>query len=103
MQYNRAMDKVRMDQLTDVVSMELSDGRVAGARYLTVWPKFSNECTDFNFYHQTWQSMELWCAEQFGLTPVDGVWTPNARWYVNNRKFWFRNEADLSWFLLRWS
>ena len=86
------MAKARWVDELDKPRLELSTGTVAGEKYLTVHP----------FLHD-WLSMELWCKAQFGSTPVDGVWTPDARWYMNNRKFWFRDEADLSWFILRWS
>lgn len=73
--------------------LELGEGRVYGARYLTVHP--SNGAT--------WNEMMEWMVETFGPTADDGVWTPNMRWYANNAKFWFRNEKDLNWFVLRWS
>jgi len=50
-----------------------------------------------------WDSMLEWTIKTFGPTPKDGVWTPDARWYVNNAKFWFREEKDREWFILRWS
>lgn len=71
----------------------LSEGRVYGARYLTVHPS--------NGLH--WNEMMAWMIEQFGPSSHDGVWTPSMRWYANNAKFWFRNEKDLAWFMLRWS
>lgn len=74
-------------------NLELSEGRVYGARYLTVHPS--------NSWH--WNEMMAWMVETFGPTAHDGVWTPNMRWYANNAKFWFRNEKDLTMFLLRWS
>jgi hypothetical protein len=56
----------------------------------------------------SWRDMSDWCSETFG--PVSDVWQadkwftePGARWYQNNAKFWFRDEADRIWFLLRWS
>jgi hypothetical protein len=73
--------------------LELSEGRVYGARYLTVHPT--------NGGH--WNEMMHWMVTTFGPTAHDGVWTPNMRWYANNAKFWFRNEKDLTMFLLRWS
>jgi hypothetical protein len=73
--------------------LELDEGRVYGARYLTVHPS--------NSWH--WNEMMDWMVETFGPTAHDGVWTPNMRWYANNAKFWFRNEKDLNWFILRWS
>jgi hypothetical protein len=73
--------------------LELSEGRVYGSRYLTVHPE--------NGWH--WNEMMQWMVDTFGPTAHDGVWTPNMRWYANNAKFWFRNEKDLNWFILRWS
>ena len=74
-------------------TLELSEGRVYGARYLTVHPS--------NGWH--WNEMMAWMVETFGPTAHDGVWTPNMRWYANNAKFWFRNEKDLTMFILRWA
>lgn len=82
------------------MELKLSEGRVYGARYYTVDP---NHNWDPYWYNQGWNDMENWCIKTFGATPLDGVWTPNARWYANNSKFWFRNKKDLSWFMLRWS
>lgn len=73
--------------------LELDEGRVYGARYLTVHP--SNGAK--------WNEMMSWMVETFGPTAHDGVWTPGMRWYANNAKFWFRNPKDRDWFVLRWS
>ncbi len=73
--------------------LELSEGRVYGARYLTVHPT--------NGWH--WNEMMEWMVTTFGPTAHDGVWTPSMRWYANNAKFWFRNEKDRTMFILRWS
>jgi len=73
--------------------LELSEGRVYGARYLTVHPS--------NGSH--WNDMMEWCINNFGPSAVDGIWTPGMRWYANNSKFWFRNQKDLTMFILRWS
>lgn len=73
--------------------LELDEGRVYGSRYLTVHP--SNE--------SAWNEMMAWMVDTFGPTAHDGVWTPNMRWYANNAKFWFRNQKDRDWFVLRWS
>lgn len=72
---------------------QFMEGRVYGARYLTVHPKNSTQ----------WNEMMEWMVETFGPSAVDGVWTPNMRWYANNAKFWFRNQKDRDWFVLRWS
>ena len=105
----RAMARARWADELDNRSMKLtmSEGTVYGARYLTVLPIISQDMQAGNWneswFNQTWHDMELWCNAQFGPTPNDGVWTHGARWYMNNAKFWFRDEADLSWFLLRWA
>jgi hypothetical protein len=71
----------------------ISEGRVYGSRYLTVHPTNSNQ----------WNNMMQWAVDTFGPSSNDGVWTPNMRWYANNAKFWFRNQKDLDWFIMRWS
>ena len=71
----------------------LSEGRVYGSKYLTVHPNNSWQ----------WNEMMDWMIKTFGPSASDGVWTPNMRWYANNAKFWFRNEKDLTMFILRWS
>jgi hypothetical protein len=53
--------------------------------------------------YNVWNDMIVWATDTFGPTPEDGVWTPGARWYVNNARFWFREERDRDWFILRWS
>jgi hypothetical protein len=73
--------------------LELDEGRVYGARYLTVHPSNGS----------AWNEMMEWMVETFGPTAHDGVWTPGMRWYANNAKFWFRNEADQLLFVLRWT
>lgn len=96
----QAADRMAKDIDTEILmqgmgwyKLELSEGRVYGARYLTVHPTNSAK----------WNEMMEWMVETYGPTAHDGVWTPGMRWYANNAKFWFRNEKDLNWFLLRWS
>ena len=73
--------------------MIVSEGTVYGEKYYTVIPTFSKI---------KWDNMAVWCTESFGETPAEGVWTPQARWYENNQRFWFRDKKDLEWFLLKW-
>ena len=73
--------------------LELSEGRVYGARYLTVHPNNGAK----------WNEMMAWMIGTFGPSAEDGIWTPDMRWYANNAKFWFRNKKDLTMFILRWS
>jgi len=97
---NAAAEQMAKDIDTEVLmnamgwhELELDEGRVYGARYLTVHPN--------NSWH--WNDMMAWMIETFGPTAHDGVWTPGMRWYANNPQVWFRNEADQLLFVLRWS
>jgi hypothetical protein len=51
--------------------------------------------------------MELWCIQAFGETE-GSIWgekpapEPAMRWYMNNRKFWFRDQADQLMFVMKW-
>jgi hypothetical protein len=97
---NAAAKQIAKDIDTEVLmsamgwhALELNEGRVYGSRYLTVHPS--------NSWH--WNDMMAWMVDTFGPTAHDGVWTPSMRWYANNAKFWFRNEADQLLFVLRWS
>ena len=84
------------------MKLELNEGRVFGARYWIVKPVPSWDPAGDWGGIETWDRMVEWMVETFGPTPKDGVWTPSCRWYVNNAKFWFRNEQDMMLFLLRW-
>ena len=50
-----------------------------------------------------WQDMMEWCVTTLGPSAEMGVWEPGASWYANNGKFWFREEKDRQWFLLKWA
>ena len=81
--------------------MKIEEDRVYGARYYTVDP--TTKAYDPFWDSQLWDDMEIWCKSTFGDTPKDGVWTPNARWYMNSGRFWFREKKDLEWFIIRWT
>jgi hypothetical protein len=78
----------------------ISDGTVYGIRYYTVAPPM------FNGH---WDDMMTWCEQTFG--PTGSLWweskhlapEPHKRWYANNAKFWFHNQKDLDWFIIRWN
>ena len=74
--------------------LEYSTGKVFGHDYLTVAPMNAEGM---------WPDMMLWMITTFGPTAKDGIWTPDQRWYANNAKFWFRDQKDRDWFVLRWS
>ena len=78
-----------------VENMVLSEGTVYGSRYYTVEPVGGY-----------WPDMEVWCHEAFGKT--GSIWaeekapSPAQRWYMNNRKFWFRDDQDRLMFVMKW-
>lgn len=92
--YKRLFNDIYAQPVQDLI---LSEGTVYGARYYCVQPVGGS-----------WLEMESWNTETFG--PTEGsAWgespvpVPGQRWYANNRKFWFRNEKDRTWFTVRWS
>ena len=76
--------------------MLLGHGTVYDAQYYTVAPPMSGV---------SWRDMSAWCSETFGSS-TGSIWSawqePGERWYANNSKFWFREEADRTWFILKW-
>ena len=79
-----------------VEELKLSEGTVYGSRYYCIEPVGGS-----------WPKMELWCMEAFGTT-TGSIWgekaapEPAMRWYMNNRKFWFRNQKDQLMFVMKW-
>ena len=78
-----------------VEGLKLSEGTVYGSRYYCVEP-----------IGGSWREMEHWCHTTFGLAG-EHIWgekapEPAQRWYMNNRKFWFRDEQDRLMFVMRW-
>ncbi len=92
--YKRLWQDINNRPVEDLV---LGEGKVYGARYYTVEPVGGS-----------WLDMETWCMDTYGSTE-GSIWaenkapTPGERWYMNNRKFWFREQKDRDWFILRWS
>jgi hypothetical protein len=61
------------------------------------WPYWVKPC---NYSAEEWLDMTDWMVETFG----DADWsTPGGRWVGGDRKFWFRDAADRTLFLLKWS
>jgi hypothetical protein len=90
---NRLMQDLMNRPVEDLV---LSEGAVYGSQYHCVEPVGG-----------TWIEMQEWCFNQFGDSGKH-IWgeketpEPQQRWYMNNRKFWFRNEQDQLMFVMRW-
>lgn len=77
---------------TDLTVFELGETRHMGARYYTVQPPWG-------WVHK---DIEIWCKKTYG--PVGCVWDHQIdRWFMNNAKFVFRDQADRTLFLLRWA
>jgi len=76
--------------------MLLGHGTVYDAQYYTVAPPMGL---------MPWRDMTVWCIETFGASTgsIWSAWQASERWYVSHNKFWFREEADRTWFLLRWT
>lgn len=93
----QAIDRLIRDlNRQPIEDLVLSEGRVYGARYYCVQPVGGS-----------WLDMETWCLNTFGSCG-DSMWgdekspEPAQRWYMNNRKFWFRDVKDRDWFILKW-
>lgn len=92
--YKRLLDDIYNRPIED---LKLSEGTVYGACYHCVEPVGGS-----------WIEMQEWCFTQFGDSGKH-IWgepkSPESaqRWYMNNRKFWFRDEKDRNWFIMRWS
>ena len=53
---------------------------------------------------ELWNKMDDWCWDNFGPRSIRHDWPTNKdRWFTNNRAFWFKNEADRTMFILKWS
>ena len=48
------------------------------------------------------KTVNLWCWDSFGEQgePYNSGWP--HRWYQQKGQFWFRDEADVAWFTLKW-
>lgn len=79
-----------------VEDLKLTEGTVYGSQYYCVEPVGG-----------IWHEMEAWCINTFDSTQ-GSIWgenpppEPAQRWYMNNRKFWFRDQADRLMFVMRW-
>jgi len=61
------------------------------------WPYWVKPC---NYSRKEWDDMGVWMITTFG----NGDWmTEHGLWVGSDRKYWFRNEADRTMFLLKWS
>lgn len=102
-QHGKSQIQAYMRMFNDIYGQPLeklicTEGKVYGARYHCVEPVGGS-----------WLEMETWAISAFG--EPGSIWRetkdlspePGKRWYMNNRKFWFRQEKDRTMFILRWS
>jgi len=85
-----------MDQIT----LHVEEHQHSGVKYFTVQPY----CQIWNYDRTVvlWKDIETWCHRTYG--PKGNAWYGGAeRWYVNNSRIWFRDEKDLTMFVMRWS
>jgi len=53
-----------------------------------------------HYSEAAWLDMNVWMIDTFG----SGNWgIPNVRWVGSTGKYWFRDESDRTFFILRWS
>jgi hypothetical protein len=64
-------------------------------------PKYPYWVKPHNYDAREWDEISIWMVNTFG----DSNWgvLPSSRWVGSNRKYWFRDEADRTFFILRWS
>jgi hypothetical protein len=90
--FQRLWDELHRRPVED---LKLTEGTVYGSKYYCVEPTGGS-----------WRDMEYWCHITFGSVG-EHIWgekapEPAQRWYVNNRKFWFRDEQDQLMFVMKW-
>lgn len=95
---NSMMHKAMQDYLNPPLErLDTEEGTVFGTNYYIVSPVGGN-----------WKDMEEWTRLTYGepadiWKAHDFMWPENGRWYMNDRKFWFRDESDRTLFLMKWS
>ena len=61
------------------------------------WPYWVKPC---NYDSKEWIRMSMWMVLTFGSSDWS---TEHGRWVGSDRKYWFRDESDRTFFILRWS
>ena len=79
--------------------LELGENLIFDHTYYTVYVNGRNLYGDYT----VWEDMISWAVDTYGPTEIPGPLTTGKRWYVNNAMFWFKEEKDREWFVLRWS
>jgi len=87
-----------VNELTDQFIFDLTMKRldVGYADNQPKWPYWVKPC---NYSRKEWDDMGVWMITTFG----NGDWMMDGLWVGSDRKYWFRNEADRTLFILKWS
>ena len=87
-----------VNELTDQFIFDLTMKRldVGCADNQPRWPYWVKPC---NYSRKEWDDMGVWMITTFG----NGDWMMDGVWVGSDRKYWFRNEADRTLFILKWS
>ena len=67
--------------------------------YAETQPDWPYWVQPMNYSAFEWADMDTWVRATFG----DTNWSHKGRWVGSSRKYWFRDAADRTWFVLRWS
>ena len=63
-------------------------------------PKWPYWVKPLNYSTDEWFKMGYWIVDTMGYSD----WSvEHARWVGSDRKYWFRDAADRTFFILRWS
>jgi len=88
-----------VDELADQFILGLTMKRLETG-YAENQPRWPYWVRPFNYSESDWQAMSVWMITTFG----NGDWmTEHGLWVGSNRKYWFRDEADRTMFILKWS
>lgn len=88
---SRAFQRLRNDILNrPITNITVWETKLHGARICGARPDGGQ-----------WYEMEIWSCEKFG-NPGTIFEEEISRWYMNDRTFYFRDERDLTMFLLKW-
>ena len=85
---------------TMVVNLTTEIKKWHGCKYHTVSPFLNSWSLSAN--NDKWNEISQWCYDTYGK-PGDPFTDVAERWYLNNSAYWFRDESDLTMFILRWS
>ena len=86
-------------ELTEQFIAELTMKRL-DVGYADNQPKYPYWAQPVNYSRKEWDKMGDWVVTTFG----NGDWmTEHGLWVGSDRKYWFREEADRTMFLLKWT